>query len=203
MRFRKLLLTLAPVALLLGLSNVASAGVLADGSISFAGLVDSYNGANLASAVSITLNTQDGVVTSRAGDFIGLTPLLSSTLTSPITFTVPLSVYPLFIQWGDGTDPLRFSFTVTASVSSSITADDLTIYASGIFSDSTGFYDNNDASLIMNLTQAGGSGNAISLSGTIATPPAFELAPEPASLALMGSALVAVGLFGRKKLFRR
>lgn len=61
----------------------------------------------------------------------------------------------------------------------------------------------NDASLIISLTQAGGSGNAISASATLNAPPAFRdvTTPEPASIAMFGTMLVplALGAFRRRQ----
>jgi PEP-CTERM motif len=194
--------------LALALSSTASAGIVANGSVAFTDFVASYVGASLSVATSITLSTAAGLVTSATGTPFacvqsGCTPVMSPTVTTPTTFAVPLSAFANYLVWGDGTggtNNTRYTFSVTGgSTASSTLANDLEISAVGTFHDNLGVYNDGTASLILSFTQSGGPGNAISGSGTIQTPQAFALVPEPETMLLMGGALLGIGLLRRKK----
>jgi hypothetical protein len=193
--------------LVLALSSTASAGIIANGSVAFSDFVSSYVGATLSVATSITLVSSAGIITGHTGTPFGggadNSPLGSPTVTTPTTFAVPLSSFPSFIVWGDGTggaNNTRYTFSVSPGSTTSFTSpNDLTISAVGTFHDTLGVYNDGTASMIFSFTQTGGPGNAISGSGTIQTPQAFNLVPEPETTILLGGALLAIGLLRRKK----
>ena len=202
----------------LALTATGSASIFATGSISFTEVVLSYTGANLPVATFVTLDVSGGApgrINSTSGvfnctsagvplgcspsqaDFPPPTPAQYMAITTPTTFSIPLSSF--LFQWGDGTNTTRYSFTETNSSSFSGAPNTVGITADGTFHDTMGVYSDNTATLIMNLTQAGGPGNRISLAGTIET----TAAPEPAGMALLlGAALMGLGLVRRKHFTR-
>ena len=209
------LITLLAVAM----TGTASASILATGSISFVNSVLSpgvgagpYTGANLSTATLINLdNLGRGLISSSGGDFMCpksncvpalgdslLSPPINIETTAPASFTAPLGLYANFLTFGDNTigpGSTRYHFTVTSSTVGSTGPNELTVQALGTFHDDLGFYSDNVGALTLSLTQTGGVGTAVSLSGTFST----TAAPEPTTLVLFGGALVALGVIRRKK----
>lgn len=120
------------------------------------------------------------------------------------TFTlIPSLSLPVFHFSTEDTPPGRFTFTATSGtrVNTSVPGSDfVNIGYLGTFHDATGFYVDSPALLAITFSQSGGSTGAISFSGTFATPPSGV--PEPTTMALLGSALVGIGLIGRKRFAR-
>src|ERR1035437_6475296 len=156
------ILTLTAV-LGLAMASTASAGLLATGSVAFSSDVASYVGATLAPATSITVSSGAGTITGTGGlpfhcPQADCTPIPSATFINPTTFTVPLSAYANFVEWGDGlvTGVSRYQFTVTSSFVDRTSPNALIIYAAGLFHDNLGTYNDATASLMYELTQVGG-----------------------------------------------
>jgi hypothetical protein len=118
-------------------------------------------------------------------------------LTDFTTFTFTNGTYGKFI----GTSGEIVSQTDNGQCPSLICGGFLDVYILGTYSDLPGF-DPTSSSFRISFTQ---TGESISASGTLASPaapPPETGAPEPATLGLFGSALIGLGLIGRKHLFR-
>lgn len=231
MNFTKHVTRFAVVAATLAFSSVSFAGILANGSFSFTntgGLITySPSSPNLlinASSVSIPVPTATGgacpgvceevntippTYLTLQNDFAvgGHTPLAinQSVTFNTYTFDLTFASLPTFTFTTETGN--RFTFVATAGAkgtSSSLGTDFLNVAYTGTFSDSLGTYNPGAASLSLSFNQSGGATGAVAYSGTFATPPQPGTGtPEPATMAMLGSALVALGVAGRKKLARR
>jgi hypothetical protein len=229
MNLTKHLTRFAVVASTLAFSSVSFAGIVANGSFSFTntgGLI-SYTPASPgllinATTVSIPVPTATGgacpgiceeintippTYLTLQNDFApgGHTPLAinQSVTFNSYTFDLTFASLPIFTFTTETGN--RFTFQATSGQKNSASAgntDFLNVSYNGFFSDSLGTYDTASASLAMSFNQTGGATGAVAYSGTFATPPTSG-APEPATMAMLGTALVALGVAGRKKLARR
>ena len=189
------------------MASTASAGIVASGSIAFSMSVASYTWSgpqNLQNATSITLSSTTGIITSETGIFLcGVSPCtpnlsLATFLVNP--FAAPPASGPIFLDF-DSTNLNRYQFTVTGSLPPDRSSSNaLVLYLTGTFHDAGGTYNDGSASVILDFTQTGGPNNAISGSGTFQTPSGFV--PEPATMAMLGSALIGLGILGRKRFTR-
>ena len=139
----------------------------------------------------------------------GLTPLFLGQTISLSSQTLDLtgaSLPTLTLSSTSPADPFTFTASSILVQRSHVgNADFVNVFYSGVFNDNGTIYNPNlPASLSFSFTQTGGASGSVSGSGTFATPPQAPPsgAPEPATMALMGSALVGLGMFGRKRLSR-
>jgi hypothetical protein len=228
MNLAKHLTRLAVVASTLAFSSVSFAGIVANGTFSFTntGGVISYTppGGSLLAATTVTIptptatggacpgvceeiNTLPPTYLTLQNDFAagGNTPLAinQSVTFNNYTFDLTFASLPIFHFTTENGNRFTFQATTGSKGTSSIgNTDFLNVSYNGFFSDSGGLYNVGSASLSLTFTQTGGVTGAVGYAGTFATPPTSG-APEPATMAMLGGALVALGVAGRKRLARR
>ena len=232
MKFLNSVKFLAPAAMLLVAAVPASAGAInGDFSINWLGSVSYTPGGDLKDAATIQLPVAMGVnglldnYLTDPNDFCttgadlclhtGPAPL---TLATSVSFNSNWDALHLRTLDLSGAHLPQLSFTDTNADNYTFDATSMTVtrgttggstgvsvYYAGLLNDSNSSFDANmAASLSFTFTQTGGPTGSVSGGGTFATPPEAppNTTPEPATMALLGSALVGVGLFGRKRFAR-
>lgn len=129
----------------------------------------------------------------------GLTAVPTGTLLSFTTgYTLDLTFVSLpTVTWTSGIDVLKFVASTGQKANTVIGgAESVSAYYDGTFSDSLGVYNATPASITVSFEQTGGRTGSVNFSGTFADP--RTAAPEPATLLLLGSALIGVGLLLRR-----
>ena len=206
-------MAVAPAALLLAFSSLGTAGLVANGTFGFipVGTVGSDN-SDLLSSTTITMpgieliNTIPPTAFGNPNDFVGLLSTGDTVTLSPLTLSLTTGDAPAvnILVFSSGTSPVgRFTFSAaTENISFTPSTRAVSLYFLGTFHDTQGVYDDAAASLTISLNQSAPQ-TTINASGTFSTPPVPDTgAPEPATLAMMGSALIGLGVIGRKRFAR-
>ena len=205
---------MAPAILLLVASSSGFAGIAANGSFGFSilGCCSLDGGAPgtgdllLAATVDWQSPTDNGVIVTNdattfgsPNDFQSL--FLSSVTLNPAGFNKTLGFNPMTLTFGPGA---IYSFNATfENQTVNVGVRSVSLYFLGTFHDSTGAFNDGLASLSLSFTQSAPE-SSVSGSGTFSTPPVSNpSAPEPATLTMMGSALIGLGVLGRKRFNRK
>jgi hypothetical protein len=203
---------------LLGLSNLASAGLLANGSFGFSFILDCCTlDSNLTTGTGNiqTANTINWTDTDPFGGDVTVTSLDPTTFSQANVFFGITNfagsageIDPDTVNTAGG-DSLTLTFGPTAqflftSGSEQVTKSPVThavnYYFLGTFHDTTNTYDDAAASFTLTFTQSAPD-STITGGGTFSTPPAQNTfgTPEPATVALIGAALIGLAGMRRRK----
>ena len=199
--FRKTAVTAAVALLTLGaLGVVPASATTISGSVTLgSGVTGSNEGAGgLGSATSITLASSQITFAPFVAGLLDFSSIPLSTAVSLTSATLDLTNPASF----DFTDAGVGTFTPTTIVLYNKTATSLNIFVEGAFTPGTDFGGGTaplGASENFGLTQTGGVGTSISLSGTFASPPVGVPVPEPVTIWLVGAGLVGLGALRRSR----
>jgi PEP-CTERM motif len=232
MKVPKHLTRIAAAAAMLMFSSASFASIVANGSFSFTntGGVITYSPSSpglMVNATDITIPTPTATgsctlgqvceeINSIAPTYLGVqndfaaggnTPLNINDSVTFLSYTFDLTFSTLPVFYFTDENGNRFTFTASSAqkgTASLFNTDYLNISYNGTFSDSLGLYSNAAASLSLTFTQTGGATGTVGYAGTFATPPApTSTVPEPATMSVLGSALIGLGLVARKRISRR
>lgn len=170
-------------------------------------VITSPAGSPLNSITSFTLPADETVSSIPATYFMHTNAFLTTlalgqpVTISPLTVPVPASGSSETLNYADF---LTFGSTGQYSFSlmnlSNVTANGgLVLQGLGLFSDSTGLLGTDLPSEISFALSQTNSQGATGISTTFSVPPSLTNVPEPGSLALLGTALITLGLIIRRK----
>lgn len=210
--------TILSALLAFGVTGVASAGILgsANGTVPFGLSSVSDNTPGALSATTIFTVGGVNVNGDGTGSFDSCPGPDASMSCSGFAATLMTGTFAgnnsigQVLTWDGGTMPGQYTYTVTSQNAPAISSGGtgVTFYnisTNGLFTDNRGAsgFDSAPASLSITFTEncnVTGGGCSISGGAAFSTPPSFLTGtPEPATMAFIGTGLVALGLIRRRR----